>query len=92
MELCSAILPILRIAWNHSLSNRALADIDTLSVGTGAGVWAWSEETRCPGILTKTGETLAYARKTHVREMYERSTSVYESLREKKFKYAATFI
>ena len=58
--------------------------IDTLPVGTGSGVRAWSEETRCPGILTKTGGMLAYARQTLVREMYERCTSVYESLREKK--------
>ena len=43
------------------------------------------EETRRQGNLTKTGATLAYARQTLVREMYERSTRVYESLREKKF-------
>ena len=45
--------------------------IDTPPVGTGAGIRAGFAETRCPGILTKAGETLAYARNTLVREMDE---------------------
>ena len=40
---------ILRIAWNHSLSSRVLADIDTPPGGTGEGHAAGSEETRSLG-------------------------------------------
>lgn len=51
----TAILPIFRIAWTHSSGNRPLAVIDTPPVGTGAGFRAGYGETKCPGILTKTG-------------------------------------
>ena len=43
-------------------------EIDTLPVGAGAVIRTRFAEARCPGFLTKTGETVAYARKTLVRE------------------------
>lgn len=61
-------------------------------VGAGAGNRAWLNEARRQGVLTKTGETLVCPRKTLAREMYERSTSVYESMREKSFQSAGLFI
>ena len=58
--------------------------IDTPTVGTGAGIRAGFEETRCQGNLTKTGEHACLRTSNARTRVYERSTRDYESLRKKK--------
>lgn len=67
-----AILPILRIAWNHSSSSRAQAEstLHLLEKGQGCGLGFKGQGVRV--VSRKIGRRLF----THVKRLYERLTSV----------------